>query len=205
MATQVAADTLARGAGTPSRGRSPRLWQDAVAAGRTTARLPRPGRRRLASRSPGRRRPSAVEELANGLLALGVRKGDAFAILGSSRASSGRSSTSRSRSIGAIGAADLREQLAEGRAVHPRALGVGRRALRGRRAAREARRYRARNPRLEHVLTFADLDDLRARGRAYAADAPGRARARRRRRDRARTTSSPTSTRRGRPARRRPA
>ena len=33
--------------------------------------------------------------------------------------------------------------------------------------------YRARNPRLEHVLTFDDLDDLRARGRDYALAYPG--------------------------------
>ena len=41
--------------------------------------------------------------------------------------------------------------------------------------------YRGELPRLEHVLTFDDLDDLRARGRDYAAPTRG---ARARRRDR---------------------
>ena len=60
------------------------LWRDAVAA--------RPGRPAyLVEAADGWREVSweeasqAVEELANGLLALGIRKGDAFAILGSTR------------------------------------------------------------------------------------------------------------------------
>ena len=41
---------------------------------------------------------------------------------------------------------DLREQLDQGRRLHPRSLGVGRRALRGRGAAREGRRGPRRDP-----------------------------------------------------------
>src|SRR5438046_261126 len=59
----------------------PRLWQDAVARwGERPAYLVEgeDGWRRVSWREAGRR----VEELANGLLALGIRKGDAFGILG---------------------------------------------------------------------------------------------------------------------------
>ena len=63
---------------------------------------------------------------------------------------------------------DLREQLAARRAVRARALGGGRRARRGRRAAREGRRRRRGT-----CISFAELDALRERGRAYAAEHPG--------------------------------
>src|SRR2546423_5473704 len=62
----------------------PRLWLDAVAKDR-------PSPAYLTEESDGWRQHSsaeaatAVDELAHGLLALGVRKGDAFAILGSTR------------------------------------------------------------------------------------------------------------------------
>ena len=61
-----------------------RLWQDATARGWSgPAYLVEEGDRwREVS---GVEAATAVDELANGLLALGVRKGDAFAILGSTR------------------------------------------------------------------------------------------------------------------------
>ena len=77
--------------------------------------------------------------------------------------------------------ADLREQLAARLRLRARPLGVGRRARRGRRAAREGRRGPRRPPRLRHVLTFADLPELEARGRELRGRAPGRARRRGRR------------------------
>ena len=61
-----------------------RLWRDAVDAGRTTpAYLVQDGDewKPLSWKEAAER----VDGYANGLLALGVRKGDAFAILGSSR------------------------------------------------------------------------------------------------------------------------
>ena len=61
-----------------------RLWRDAVAAGRQTpAYLVQHGDHwhELSWAEAAER----VEGYANGLLALGVKKGDAFAILGSSR------------------------------------------------------------------------------------------------------------------------
>ena len=77
-----------------------------------------------------------VDDYANGLLALGVRKGDAFAILApdDARVDALRP---RARADRRRRRRDLREQLAARRRVHPRALGVRRRPLRGRRAARQ--------------------------------------------------------------------
>ena len=153
MATQVAPDTLPGGAGSAAAhdptpvagrrrggsGRSPPTSSSATTAG---------------SRSRGTRRRRAVEELANGLLALGVRKGDAFGILGQTSLEWALFDFALAH-VGAIGAAIYANSAREGLRVHPRPLGVGRRARRGRRAAREARRLPDANPRLEHVLTFA--------------------------------------------------
>ena len=79
-----------------------------------------------------------VESYANGLLSLGVRKGDAFAILGSSRVEWALFDFALG-SVGAIGAAIYANSSPQGRRLHPRALRVGRRALRGRDPAREGR------------------------------------------------------------------
>ena len=79
MATQVAPDTLPEAQGAQPRTIA-RLWQDAVAAERTQPAY-------LVERDRGwepvawAEAAAAVEELANGLLSLGVRKGDAFGIL----------------------------------------------------------------------------------------------------------------------------
>ena len=72
-----------------------RLWRRCSPRS-ARAGLSRRGRRRLAARSPGPKPAEAVDELANGLLALGIGKGDAFGIL-ATRGSNGRCSTSRSR------------------------------------------------------------------------------------------------------------
>ena len=69
--------------------------------------------------------------------------------------------------------ARLPEQLAAGRRLHPRPLGVGRRALRGRGAgAPRSRASAAALPRLRHVLTFDDLPALEAEGARFQARAP---------------------------------
>ena len=143
-----------------------------------------------------------VDELANGLLALGVRKGDAFAILGATR-SSGRSSTSRSRS--------------SARSARPSTRTARRRTARTssstpRRSAslvedeEQRAKIEASAPAAaaRHVSRSPTSTSCASSGRAFAARAPGRARRGRRRRS-TRTTSSRTSTRRARPARRRAA
>jgi long-chain acyl-CoA synthetase len=142
-----------------------RLWRDAAASGRTNAAY-------LVETAAGWQEVSwqeaavQVDELANGLLALGVRKGDAFGILGG---------TSREWAlfdyalalVGAVGAAiyanssprDCRYVL-----EHSDAVGVL--------VEDEQQRAKVESVPLTHVLSFADLDDLRAAGRAFAADNP---------------------------------
>ncbi len=147
-----------------------RLWRDAVAAGRTTpAYLVQEGDdwKPFSWEEAAER----VESYANGLLALGVRKGDAFAILGSSRVEWALFDFALGR-IGAIGAAIYANSSPKDAGYilgHSESVGVlceddGQRA--------KVESVRAEAPQLRHVLTFADLDDLAARGRAYAAEHP---------------------------------
>ena len=73
-----------------------------------------------------------VENLANGLLARGVRKGESFAIFARTTLEWSLFDFALAQ-VGAVVHAHLPEQLAARHGVHPRPLGVGRRALRGRR------------------------------------------------------------------------
>ena len=86
--------------------------------------------------------------------------------------SSGRSSTSRS----ARSARSARRSTRTARRRTPATSSTTRSrsacSARTRRSGRRSSRCATRIPRLEHVLTFADLDDLAARGRAYAAEHP---------------------------------
>src|ERR1044072_6875263 len=80
-----------------------RLWRDAVAAGRTTpAYLIHDGEQWHPP--SGAEAAARVESYANGLLSLGVRKGDAFSILATSRVDWALFDFALG-SIGAIGAA----------------------------------------------------------------------------------------------------
>ena len=107
-----------------------------------------------------------VDELANGLLALGVRKGDAFGILAQTTLEWALFDYALAR-IGAVGAAvyansspkDCRYVL-----EHSDAIGVL--------VEDEDQRAKIADVELRHVLTFADLDELRARGRKHAAANP---------------------------------
>ena len=147
-----------------------RLWRDAAAAGRQTpAYLVQHGdewRELSWSEAAGR-----VEGYANGLLSLGVRKGDAFAILGSSRVEWALFDFA----LGAIGAiaapiyANSSTKDAGYILDHSESVGVLCEDDLQRAKVEEARE---RIPRLRHLLTFADLDDLAARGRAYATEHP---------------------------------
>jgi len=142
-----------------------RLWHDATAAGRT-----RPAY--LVERDDGWQEISweeagcAVEELANGLLALGLRKGDAFGILAQTSLEWALFDYALAR-IGAVGAAiyansstkDCRYVL-----EHSDAVGVL--------VEDEAQRAKTADVPLRHVVTFAGLGDLRARGREFAAANP---------------------------------
>ena len=107
-----------------------------------------------------------VDELANGLLALGVRKGDAFAILARTTLEWVLFDFALAH-VGAIGApiypssspADCRYVV-----EHSGAVGIL--------AEDEAQLRKLGQARPQHALTFADLDGLRARGRDHAASHP---------------------------------
>ena len=150
----------------------PQLWADAVAAGRQAPAY-------LVEEEPGRWREVAwheaatrVAELANGLLDLGIAKGETFGVMGSTRLewalfdfalahvggvtspvyanSSARDCAHALSLTDAVGVlVEDDEQLAKIDDV------------------------RGELPALRHVLTFADLDGLAERGRAYAREQPG--------------------------------
>src|SRR5687768_13470397 len=147
-----------------------RLWRDAVAAERPTpAYLEQDGEEwRTVSWADAAAR---VESYANGLLSLGVRKGDAFSILATSRVEWALFDFALG-SVGAIGAAIYANSSVKDAGYileHSESVGVLCEDDVQRAKVEESR---AEIPRLEHVLTFADLDDLAARGRAYAAEHP---------------------------------
>jgi long-chain acyl-CoA synthetase len=147
-----------------------RLWRDAIAAGRSTpAYLVQDGDAwHPFSWTEANER---VEGYANGLLALGVRKGDAFSILGSSRVEWALFDFALG-SIGAIAAPIYANSSTKDTAYildHSESIGV---LCEDETQLAKATEARAGIPRLQHVLTYADLDDLAARGRAYAAEHP---------------------------------
>ena len=147
-----------------------RLWRDAVAAERPTpAYLEQDGEEwRPVSWADAAAR---VESYANGLLSLGVRKGDAFSILATSRVEWALFDFALG-SIGAIGAAIYANSSAKDAGYfleHSESVGV---LCEDDEQRAKVEAVRGEIPRLRHVLTFADLEDLAARGRAYAAQHP---------------------------------
>jgi long-chain acyl-CoA synthetase len=108
----------------------------------------------------------AVEEIAHGLLALGIRKGDAFGILASTRIEW----VLFDFALGLIGAVTapiyMNSSAKEAAYVigHSEAVGVL--------CEDDAQRAKLEPIELEHVLTFAELDDLRAWGRRHAQENP---------------------------------
>jgi long-chain acyl-CoA synthetase len=143
-----------------------RLWSDATSAGRTSAAY-------LVEREDSwhevswQEAATAVEELANGLLARGIRKGDAFGILAQTSLEWALFDYALGR-IGAVGAAvyansapgDCRYVL-----EHSDAVGVF--------VENEAQRAKIDDLGLAHVISFAELEELRARGREFATQSPG--------------------------------
>jgi long-chain acyl-CoA synthetase len=142
-----------------------RLWQDALAAGWDgPAYLVEDGDEwREVSWDEAAR---TVDELAQGLLALGVRKGDTFAILGSTRLEWALFDFALGL-IGGVGAAiyaNSSPRDCEYILRHSDAVGVL--------CEDDEQRAKVAGVPLDHVFTFAELDDLRARGREYAAAHP---------------------------------
>jgi long-chain acyl-CoA synthetase len=142
-----------------------RLWQDAVGQDRPgAAYLVQDGDEwRSISWAEARQ---AVDELAHGLLALGIRKGDAFAILATTRVEWALFDFALGL-IGAVGApiyANSSPRDVMHIVEHSDAVGIL--------CEDDAQRAKVDTDALDHVLTFADLDDLRARGRQHAAENP---------------------------------
>jgi long-chain acyl-CoA synthetase len=109
-----------------------------------------------------------VEDIANGLLALGVRKGDAFAILGSTSLDWALFDFALGL-VGAIGAPVYANSSQTDCAYvigHSESVGV---LVEDAEQLAKVEQTRSELPRLGHVLTFADLSDLEARGREFAA------------------------------------
>jgi long-chain acyl-CoA synthetase len=114
----------------------------------------------------------AVDEIANGLLSLGVGKGDAFGILGRTKLEWVLFDYALG-TIGAIGAGIYPSLPPKDCAYvldHSDAVGV---FVENDEQRTKIDTERENLPKLSHVLDYAGLDDLRARGREYASANPG--------------------------------
>jgi long-chain acyl-CoA synthetase len=145
------------------------LWDEAVAEGRTHPAY-------LVEDNGGWREVSwaeaaqAVDELAHGLLALGVEKGDAFGILAHTKIEWSLFDFALAH-IGAVAAPiypsssprETRHILDDSQAIGVLVEGEEELAL-----IEDSRGL----PHLRHVFTFADLEELRSRGREHAAEHP---------------------------------
>jgi long-chain acyl-CoA synthetase len=108
----------------------------------------------------------AVDELAHGLLALGVRKGDAFGIMATTRVEWVLFDFALAL-VGAVTAPIYMNSSPRDAAYvleHSEAVGVL--------CEDDEQRRKLDGLGLEHALTFRDLDDLRARGREHAQAEP---------------------------------
>jgi long-chain acyl-CoA synthetase len=106
----------------------------------------------------------AVEELANGLLARGIRKGDAFGILAQTRMEWALFDYALGL-IGAVGAAVYANSSPKDCGYvleHSDAVGVL--------VEDEGQRAKVADLGLRHVISFAELDELRAEGRRFAGE-----------------------------------
>ena len=142
------------------------LWRNATAEGRTgTAYLHEvDGEWREVSWDEAAR---AVEELANGLLALGVERGSSFALLARTSLEWALFDFALGL-VGAVGAPIYANSSARDTQYvleHSEAVGVL--------VEDDVQHAKVEGLGLEHVLSFDELDDLRARGRAYAQEHPG--------------------------------
>ena len=145
------------------------LWRRAETRTGTAYRVETDGEWRDVSWEEARQ---TVNELANGLLSLGVGKGDAFGILARTTLEWVLFDFALG-AIGAIGAGIYPSLPPKDCAYvldHSDAVGV---LVEDDTQLAKIGAERANLPKLRHVLTFADVDDLRARGREYAAANPG--------------------------------
>ena len=167
--TETARATVAQ---TPSGERRTvaRLWRDAVAAPRSYPAY-------LVQSDSGwqpvgwAEAAERVDDYANGLLALGIRKGNAVAIIAQTTLDWTLFDLALAQ-IGAVGVPIYANSSARDAAYileHSEAVGV---LCEDEEQLAKANQYRDSLPSLEHALTYADLAGLATRGRAYAARHP---------------------------------
>ena len=141
------------------------LWRNATAEGRTGAAYLQEvdGEWREVTWAEA---AEAVDELANGLLALGVERGASFAILGRTSLEWALFDFALGL-VGAVGAPIYANSSARDTQYvleHSEAVGVL--------VEDDAQRAKVAGVPLAHVISFAELPDLRARGRAFAQEHP---------------------------------
>jgi long-chain acyl-CoA synthetase len=146
------------------------LWRNATAArpDRTAYLAERDGAWVPVSAAEAARR---VDDIANGLLALGIRKGDAFAILGATSLEWCLFDFALGL-VGAVGAPIYASSSPRDCAyviTHSESVGI---LVEDEEQRGKVDECRGDLPRLEHVIAFADLPELEARGRAYAEQNP---------------------------------
>ena len=170
MATETPTSYAPLREGGPGERTIPTLWQKAASAGRTNpAYLVEHGDHW--HEISWDEAAAAVEELANGLLSLGLKKGDAFGIVARTTPEWCLFDFALG-SIGVVPAPVYPSSSAKDAHYvldHSEALGV---LVEDDEQLAKVREGGAIQ-RLEHVFRFADLDDLRAKGREYAAANPG--------------------------------
>ena len=108
----------------------------------------------------------AVDEIANGLLALGVQKGDAFGLLARTNLEWSLFDFALAL-VGAVGAPIYANSSARDTHYvleHSEAVGVL--------VEDDEQRAKVAGSGVQHVISFSELDALRERGRAYAAEHP---------------------------------
>ncbi len=167
----MATETTDTASSSVSPGEGPRtlaaLWQQAISEdrGRPAYLVQDGGAWREVSWGEAARR---VDELAHGFLSLGVKKGDPFAILARTRLEWALLDFAL-LSIGAV-VVPIYPTSSQGEIEyilrHSDAIGL---AVEDSEHAAQVSQRRAELPRLEHVLTFSDLDDLASRGRDHLA------------------------------------
>src|SRR6185312_5581772 len=141
------------------------LWRNAVVAGHPDPAYlhESDGEWREVARADAAR---TVDELANGLLALGIQKGDAFALIGRTTLEWSLFDFALGL-VGAVGAPIYSSSSARDVQYvleHSEAVGV---------LVEDDEQLAKVEGFGGHVLTFAGLDELRARGRGWAAEHPG--------------------------------
>jgi long-chain acyl-CoA synthetase len=143
-----------------------RLWREATRAGRTTPAYLVEGAPESWREVSWEEAAQTVDELANGLLARGVRKGDAFGILGRTRLEWTLFDFALALVGGVTAPVYPNSSPRETAYVLEHSEAVG--AL----VEDEGQRTKVQSIGLAHVLTYDELIDLRADGVAYARENP---------------------------------